>query len=452
MASGSGFSHIPQNVECINTNYRTINTKIPVPESIELIQQLYKYESRSVHGQYPMIWDRAEDISVYDPYGNKWLDFTSTIFVANAGHSNKNILNALQKMVNKPLLHSYTYPNLERIEYLKKLIGVTPDYLNKAYMVSSGTETTEMALKLIRMANKDEKRSVVITFEGAYHGRTLGAQQLTGNASAKEWVRNQDPDIIHLGFPYPWIEEAKNESYFEREMDKFCEKYNLDPEKDISGFIIETFQGWGAFFYPQEYIKALSNYCKKNRIIICFDEMQAGFGRTGKLFGFQHYDIEPDLVCLGKGASSGFPLSLLLGKKELMDIPDIGSMSSTHSANPLACAVGKANLEALCEEGLIENACKLGEHFHKRLRELSQKFNKYVLNSYGLGLLGAIVFKSTEHSVFCDKICEISFQKGLLLVHTGRESIKLAPPLSITKEALDEGLDVLEEVFTDVIG
>ena len=452
MASGSGFSHIPQNVKCINTKYRSINTKIPVPESIELIQQLYKYESRSVHGQYPMIWDRAEDISVHDPYGNKWLDFTSTIFVANAGHSNKNILNALQKMVNKPLLHSYTYPNLERIEYLKKLIGVTPDYLNKAYMVSSGTETTEMALKLIRMANKDEKRSVVITFEGAYHGRTLGAQQLTGNASAKEWVRNQDPDIIHLGFPYPWIEEAKNESYFEREMDRFCEKYSLDPAKDISGFIIETFQGWGAFFYPQEYIKALSNYCKKNRIIICFDEMQAGFGRTGKLFGFQHYEIEPDLVCLGKGASSGFPLSLLLGKKELMDIPDIGSMSSTHSANPLACAVGKANLEALCEEGLIENACKLGEHFHRRLKELSLKFNKYVLNSYGLGLLGAIVFKSPEHSVFCDKICEISFQKGLLLVHTGRESIKLAPPLSITKEALDEGLDVLEEVFTDVIG
>ena len=180
--------------------------------------------------------------------------------------------------------------------------------------------------------------------------------------------------------------------------------------------------------------------------------MQAGFGRTGKLFGFQHYEIEPDLVCLGKGASSGFPLSLLLGKKELMDIPDIGSMSSTHSANPLACAVGKANLEALCEEGLIENACKLGEHFHRRLMELSLKFNKYVLNSYGVGLLGAIVFKSPEHSVFCDKICEISFQKGLLLVHTGRESIKLAPPLSITKEALDEGLDVLEEVFIDVIG
>ena len=191
MASGSGFSHIPQNVKCINTKYRSINTKIPVPESIELIQQLYKYESRSVHGQYPMIWDRAEDISVHDPYGNKWLDFTSTIFVANAGHSNKNILNALQKMVNKPLLHSYTYPNLERIEYLNKLIGITPDYLNKAYMVSSGTETTEMALKLIRMANKDEKRSVVITFEGAYHGRTLGAQQLTGNASAKEWVRTK---------------------------------------------------------------------------------------------------------------------------------------------------------------------------------------------------------------------------------------------------------------------
>ena len=116
MASGSGFSHSPKNVEFVNTKYRSIKTKIPVPESIELIQELYKYESRSVHGQYPMIWDRAEDVSVYDPYGNKWLDFTSTIFVANAGHSNKNILDALQKMINKPLLHSYTYPNLKCVK------------------------------------------------------------------------------------------------------------------------------------------------------------------------------------------------------------------------------------------------------------------------------------------------------------------------------------------------
>ena len=440
MASGSGFSHIPQNVKCINTKYRSINTKIPVPESIELIQQLYKYESRSVHGQYPMIWDRAEDISVHDPYGNKWLDFTSTIFVANAGHSNKNILNALQKMVNKPLLHSYTYPNLERIEYLKKLIGVTPDYLNKAYMVSSGTETTEMALKLIRMANKDEKRSVVITFEGAYHGRTLGAQQLTGNASAKEWVRNQDPDIIHLGFPYPWIEEAKNESYFEREMDRFCEKYSLDPAKDISGFIIETFQGWGAFFYPQEYIKALSNYCKKNRIIICFDEMQAGFGRTGKLFGFQHYEIEPDLVCLGKGASSGFPLSLLLGKKELMDIPDIGSMSSTHSANPLACAVGKANLEALCEEGLIENASKLGEHFHRRLMELSLKFNKYVLNSYGLDYLERLFSNRLSIVYSVTKFVKSAFRKGFCWYIQDANQLNLLPRFPLQKRLLTKAL------------
>lgn len=453
MASGSGFSHIPQNVDHIETKYRIIKTKIPVPQSLSLIQILYDLESRSLHGQYPMIWDRADDVSVHDPYGNKWLDFTSTIFVANAGHSNKNILKAIQRMIDKPLLHSYTYPNIERIRYLEVLMSKCPDYLEKAYLVSSGTETTEMALKLMKMAksSNDLRKTKIIAFKNSYHGRTLGSQQLSGNEKAKDWIKHKDPDILHIDFPYPWLESSNNPHQFDKQMEEICQTWNLNPMKDISGFMIETFQGWGAFFYPEQYIKALSKYSKKNNMIVCFDEMQAGFGRTGKLFGFEHYDIEPDLVCLGKGASSGFPLSLLIGKKDIMDLPEVGSMSSTHSANPLGCAIGKANLEEICDNGLLENSLNLGGYLHSSLAKLCAKFPEYILGHFGRGLLAAIVFKEAEHSSLCDSICEKAFQKGLLLVHTGRESIKLAPPLSIQKEAIDEGIKVLDEVLTDVL-
>ena len=182
--------------------------------------------------------------------------------------------------------------------------------------------------------------------------------------------------------------------------------------------------------------------------------MQSGFGRTGKLFGYMHYNVEPDVIACGKGAGSGVPLSIVLGRKEIMDLPEIGSMSSTHSANPLVCTVGMENLKALIEDKLINNCQKLEKMFFNNLNDIKSKYKKYIRYVQGRGLIAALIFIDNNKqplSKLCTFICERAMQKGLLLVHTGRESIKIAPPLSITKEAMLEGMQVLREAIGECI-
>lgn len=453
--AGKGVSHQPTTVEKIATKYRTIKTEIPVPDSLIMLEKMYDLEAQAMHGQYPMVWSRAEDFQIYDKWGNIWLDFTSTIFVANAGHANKRIVKALKELLDKPLLHTYTYPSSERINYLEYLIKNTPKQFEKAFLLSAGTEATEAALKLMRLNGKKQgkRKGGVICFNGAYHGRTMGAQMMTGNDNAKEWVGYQDPNIHHLKFPYPW--EVDNPiDFFNREIEKLLHQKDLNPDKDLCGFMLETFQGWGAVFYPHEFIKAISKFSKKHNMLLAFDEMQAGFGRTGRLFGYEHYEVEPDILCCGKGASSGLPLAIVLGAQDVMDLPGIGSMSSTHSANPLVCVAGYQNLKAMLDDDLIDNSRKLGNLLHQRLNEIKSKYPKHLKYIFGKGLLAALIFvdeNGNSLSDLCDKISEKAFQKGLLVVHTGRESIKLSPPLSITKEALLEGIDVLEQCIKESI-
>ena len=446
--AGNGFSHQPIKVEKIATKYRTIKTDIPVPESIPMLEKMYEIEAQAMHGQLPMVWDRADDFQVYDQWGNIWLDFTSTIFVANAGHGNQRIVKALKEVLDKPLLHTYTYASSERIDYLEYLIKNTPKQFEKAFLLSAGTEATEAALKLMRLNGQQQgkRKCGVICFNGAFHGRTMGAQMMTGSEPAREWIGYQDPNIHHLNFPYPW-EIDNPEEFFNIEIEQLLKDRGLDADRDLCGFMLETFQGWGAVFYPKDFVQALMKFAKKHNMLVTFDEMQAGFGRTGKLFGYEYYKVEPDILCCGKGASSGLPLAIVLGSKEVMDLPDIGSMSSTHSANPLVCVAGHQNLKVMLEDGLIDNSKNLGNIFHQRLNEIKNRYPNHLKYIFGKGLLAALIFMDKNGkplSSLCDKISEKAFQKGLLVVHTGRESIKLAPPLSITKEALLEGLDVLE--------
>jgi 4-aminobutyrate aminotransferase-like enzyme len=218
--------------------------------------------------------------------------------------------------------------------------------------------------------------------------------------------------------------------------------------------MLETFQGWGGIFYPKTFVQELMKFAKQHNMLVAFDEMQAGFGRTGKLFGYEHYEVEPDILCCGKGASSGLPLSFVLGSEAIMDLPGIGSMSSTHSANPLVCVAGHQTLIAMFEDNLIEHSQKLGVLFHQELNNLKLKYPQHIKYVMGKGLLAALIFideKGVVLSNLCDAISEKAFQKGLLVVHTGRESIKLAPPLSISKEALLEGISVLDECIKESV-
>ena len=454
MASNT-FSHKPKEVEKISTKYRSIKTPIPVPESIPLLEKMYSLESKAMHGQLPIIWDKADNFQIYDKWGNIWLDFTSTIFVANAGHGNKKIIKALKNVITKPLLHTYTYASEERINYLNYLISNTPKQFEKAFLLSAGTEATEAALKLMRLNGKKngKNKGGVVCFNGNWHGRTMGAQMMSGNNEQKEWIGYRDPNIYHLNFPYPW-EVSNPKEFFNHEIKKLLDEKGLDPKKDLSGFMLETFQGWGAVFYPKEFIEEVVKFAKKHNILVAFDEMQSGFGRTGKLFGYQHYGIEPDIICCGKGASSGLPLSIVLGSREIMDLPEIGSMSSTHSANPLVSIAGEENLKTILNDGLITNSEKLGKLFHEKLNDLKNKYPDHIEHTQGKGLLAALIFIDKSGNVLselCDEICERAFQKGLLVVHTGRESIKLAPPLTITEEALLEGINVLDECIQESV-
>jgi len=446
--SGLGFSHTPKEVKKINTKYRSIVTKIPIPESIPILDRVYETESHSMHGQLPIIWDRAEGVQVYDSWGNKWLDFSSTIFVTNAGHGNKRIVEALNKVINKPLLHTYTFTSPERFEYLNYLISNTPKQFEKAFLLSAGTEATEATLKLMRLngIKLGKKKGGILCFEGNWHGRTLGAQMMGWNPSQKEWIGYLDPNIYHLPFPYPWRADAieNPRKYFRDSIDELIEKNNINPKTDLCGIMMETFQGWGAVFYPKEFVQEVALFAKENDLLLTFDEMQAGFGRTGELFGYMNYEVEPDLLACGKGASSSLPLAVVLGRKEVMDLPGIGSMSSTHSANPLVCAAGLANMQALIEDGLIVNSKKLGVVFHEHLNLLKNKYPNYISSVQGVGLLAAVIFtdsNKTPLSALCDLISEKCLQSGLLVVHTGRESIKLAPPLVINNEQLIEGVE-----------
>lgn len=448
------FSRQPVSVPKISTSYRNIQTPIPAPGTQELLEILEKNESRSMQGQMPIVWSSARDFTVTDIASNRFIDFTSTIFVANVGHSNPEVSKKVISAINEGQISTYAYANEPRIRYLEKLLQFAGKPFEKAFLLSAGTEAMDAVLKLIRLYGQkyNKRRTGVISFAGNWHGRTMGAQFLSTNYSQKEWIGHEDPNIHYLNFPLPWeVTEDTGETYFKNELKNLVQR-GIDPSTDIAGIVLETFQGWGALFYPTTFVKAIRAFCSENNILLAFDEMQSGFGRTGKKFGFMHYEVEPDLIACGKGMGGGFPLSGVIGTKEILDLPEVGNMSSTHSANPIVCSAGLAVLEELTSKGLIENAEALGIVFHNELKKLKDQFTEAVFTTQGRGLIASIIFKNDNEfdgAQFASRVSEACMRAGVLVVHTGRESIKLGPPLTITEDALLEGLQVLGSAIAE---
>lgn len=450
------FSMAPQEVPGIKTPHRLIKTSIPAPGTAEVFERLAKVESRSMHGQLPIVWDKAEDFSVYDIAGNQWIDFTSTIFVANVGHSNSHVTAAIKETLEQPLYSCYAYANPVRAQYLEKLISFCGEPFGKAFLLSSGTEATDAALKLMRMNSQKigKRRSGIICIENNWHGRTLGAQMMSSNLGQRAWIGYQDADIHHIPFPYPWqLDGQSGEEFLMQGLDQLTAK-GIDLEQDIGGFMLETFQGWGAIFYPKDFVKAIEAICKKNNILLTFDEMQAGFGRTGRNFGFKHYNVTPDLICVGKGMGGGVALSGVIGREDVMDLPETGNMSSTHSANPLVCAAGLAVLQELESRDLVNEADRKGKLFRAELEKIQQRFPNRISWILGEGMIMAMLFQDPvtgePDGQFTSQVAERCMQKGLLVVHTGRESMKFGPPLTISDDALLEGVAVLCETIEEL--
>ncbi len=225
-----------------------MNKKKKIEEK-KIFNDLFKFESRSMHGQLPVVWKKAKNYYIHDIHGKKIIDFTSTIFVASVGHANLNVIKNISKTLNNSLLHTYAYPHKLRSEYIKKLVKFFGKGFEKAFLMSSGTEATEAALKLMRLqGQKLKKRKLgIISFQGNWHGRTMGAQMMSGNEEQKKWIGYKDRNIYHLEFPYPWKVQDKNAKLFFKKSLKQINK-NIDFKKDICGVIVETFKVGELFF------------------------------------------------------------------------------------------------------------------------------------------------------------------------------------------------------------
>jgi 4-aminobutyrate aminotransferase-like enzyme len=263
-----------------------------------------------------------------------------------------------------------------------------------------------------------------------------------------------DPDIHHLPFPYPWALEGRDPAEFFEEGIRELAGRGVDPAVDLCGVMLETFQGWGAVFYPTEYVRTVEAFCRDFGLSLAFDEMQAGFGRTGRDFGFHHYGVTPDLICCGKGMSGGLPLSGVLGRADLLDVADVGSMSSTHSANPLACAASLAVLDEMVARDLTAESARKGVILHEALTRVRDSHPERVSMVLGRGLVAAILMRDPStgrpDGPFASRVAERCMHKGVLVVHTGRESIKIGPPLTIPDGALHELVEVLESAISEV--
>lgn len=450
------YNQIPANVPKVDSKFRRIVTYLPVPESIKIINDSQKHEPISVQGQPPIIWDRAKGVQVYDPYGNMWLDFSSGVLVANAGHGCRKACEAAIEEINKPNLFSYCFPNQQRIRLAKELVELMPDGLDKIFFLTTGSEATENGIKLARTyGEKDGNREkkIIVTFQLGFHGRTLGSQQAGGYPEAKSWIGWYDPGFIQVPFPDGFHCENTEFDLFERSLHEQGVDF-----KSVAGVMIETYQGGGASFAPKKYIQSLAEWCKQYDSLLIFDEVQAGFGRTGKMFGFEHYEVVPDLVCLGKGISGSLPLSAVVGRNDILDQYGPGSMTSTHGGHPVSCAAALAHLDTLISENLVDKAAITGNYLKKKLRLIGHKYSDVIGAIHGKGLVcGIHIVKPGNKEAdgkFAFDITELCFQQGLLMfapVGYGGATLKICPPLCITQEQVDDGIEVLDKSFSKIL-
>jgi 4-aminobutyrate aminotransferase/(S)-3-amino-2-methylpropionate transaminase len=448
---------VPRQVPRVETRHRRIVTPIPVPESIPILEQLRRNEPRSMSGQPPVLWDRAEGVYVYDRWGNQWLDWSSGVLVANAGHNHPKIQRAILDQVQHGLVHNYCFPSEIRARCVEALARVAPPGLSKVFLLTTGAETLECAIKLCRTWGQKiggKKKIGIISFHNAFHGRTLGAQMIGGIPALKSWIVNLDPDMIQVPFPDGF---RGVDTSFEGFL-KALEAQGYSPDR-VAGVITETYQGGNASFAPAEYMQRLRAWCNEHQVLLVMDEVQAGFGRTGKYWGFEHYDIVPDLICCGKGISSGLPISAVIGRPDVMDLYPPGSMTSTHTGNPVCCAAVLANLQVIEEEKLVERARLLGEILQPELRRIRLRFFDHIGMVHGRGLVASLhmVKPGTIEPwpQLASRVVLRCVEKGLMLfapVGYAGASVKIAPPLVISEDALREGIATLEEALQEVIG
>jgi 4-aminobutyrate aminotransferase / (S)-3-amino-2-methylpropionate transaminase / 5-aminovalerate transaminase len=452
------FAVKPKQVPPVETKYRKICTQIPVPDSLPVLEELRKYEPVSMSGQPPIMWDRAEGFQVHDKWGNTWLDWSSGVLVASAGHARPEIREAIIKAVNKPLLHNYCFPNDYRGKLARRIVELAPEGIDKCFLLTTGSEAVECIIKIARAHGQKvagPEKNIVVTFNGDFHGRTMASQLAGGSPALKEWIGpTVDTGFAQVDMPNN-IRTA--DSSFEAFVKALAAK-GATAEK-ICLVLPETYQGGSCAFLPLEFARKLREWCTEKQIVLGFDEVQAGFGRCGTMWGFEHYGVTPDIFSMGKGISSSLPISAVAGKGELMDLFGPNSMTSTHTGNPLSCAAALANIDVIINDQLVEAAKVRGEQLQAGLNAVKDKFPKNIAAVQGSGMVAGVHFVKPDADLEPDgesafNIVERCVEKGLLMfapVGVGSASVKIAPPLCTTEEALAEELAVFEEAVREIL-
>jgi 4-aminobutyrate aminotransferase/diaminobutyrate-pyruvate transaminase/4-aminobutyrate aminotransferase/(S)-3-amino-2-methylpropionate transaminase len=449
------YSLVPRAVPRVDTPFRKIVTDLPVPESLPVLQSLHACEPIAMRGQPPVVWHRAEGFQVYDAWGNQWVDWSSRVLIANAGHGRREISEAIAAQAGVPLLTNYCFPSEIRARLVEKLVSILPEPLKKVFLLTTGSEAVECAIKLCRthgVKSGGRSKNVIVSFDKAFHGRTLGAQQAGGIPALKEWIVNFDRGFIQAPFPDGYRTPDTSFGLFERSL-REC---SIEPQ-NVAGVILETYQGGSAAFAPPAYMRDLRAWCTGHKTLLVCDEVQAGFGRTGTLWGFEHYGIVPDVALFGKGISSSLPLAAVAGRPDVMDRQPAGSMTSTHTGNPICCAAALASIDLVLREDLAGNSRRVGSVLHRKLCELAARTPR-IGRLDGKGLVAGLACitpgtKEPDGDLAWD-VVRRTVEKGVLMfspVGFGGATIKICPPLVITEAAILDSVVALEEAFAESV-
>ena len=427
---------------------------LPGPKAKAIIDRDQKVISPSYPRVYPFVMDHGRGSFVWDVDGNRYLDFAAGIAVTSTGHSHPKVVKAIQDQAEKFIHISSDYYHEPWVALGEQLNVIAP-FQEEAvsFMTNSGTESVEAAIKLARHFTG---RSQFIAFLGSFHGRTMGSLAFT--ASKPRYKEDFFPmmgGVTHVPFPDPYrpvLESLPGENYGETIV-RYIEEQILDqllPFSEVAGIMVETIQGEGGYVIPAPgFYPALRDLCNRYQILLIVDEVQSGMGRTGKWWAIEHFGIEPDIVCVGKGIASGVPLGAIIAKKSLMTWTK-GAHGNTYGGNPIACAAALATIELIKDEYML-NAVEVGEYTLRRLEELQSR-HPSIGQVRGRGLMIGVEFVQDRETrqpdlELRDRIIHLAFQSGLLLLGCGKSTIRIAPPLSISKGEIDQGLIILEEII-----
>jgi len=439
------------------TRLPVIKTSLPGPEAQKVLALDHQFVSASYTRDYPLVARRGEGMMVEDVDGNTFLDFAAGIAVVATGHCHPEVVAAIQKQA-AALIHlsgtDFYYPSMA--ELAQKLASLAPGpEAKRVYFGNSGTEAVEAAIKLAKYHTKRDK---LVAFQGAFHGRTMGALSLTASrAIQRKGFGTLLAGVFHMPFPdtyrgtygvRPECAAADCLGYLENELFR----RRVDPE-EVAAIFIEPIQGEGGYLpAPAEFLQGLERICRRHGILLVADEVQSGMGRTGKWWAVEHAGVEPDIICTAKGIASGMPLSAVIARASVMNWPP-GAHASTFGGNPVCIAASLATL-SLLERGYIANAARMGEFIFGRMADWRER-HKIVGDIRGKGLMIGIEIvrdqKTKEKAPdLRNRLVQMAFQKGVLLLGSGDTTLRLMPPLIVEEEQADFALRVLESCIAEL--